>query len=259
MLAVWRAAIYGLPLNAPNGQLGLLNHNRLNMSFSQAEILLGKIIALHKGMRLDDESVSTIERDLMLDHLRKLYDIYLDISVEKGKKIAAAAPPPPPEVVNRPPVPPPPPPAPPVVVPPAPPVVNIPPRPTTPPPPPAPQPRPAAQPTATPRPAGIFSIPTPLAPLFEYRPSRELADKLGDQRVEDLSRALTINERQLYAHELFGKDHQGMLEVIGKLNQMRELDDALQLLVSLANRYNWVEEERMDIAKDFIRLVRRKF
>ena len=58
------------------------------MSFSQAEILLGKIIALHKSMRLDDEAVSTIERDLMLDHLRKLYDIYLNISVEKGKKPA---------------------------------------------------------------------------------------------------------------------------------------------------------------------------
>lgn len=238
------------------------------MSFSQAEILLGKIIALHKSMRLDDESVSTIERDLMLDHLRKLYDIYLNINVEKGKKPAAAAagPPPAPEVANRPPVPPPPPPAPPpppVVIPPPPPVVNIPPRPVTPPP--VPQPRPVVQPAAAPqpaaavRPAGAFSIPSALAPLFEYRPSRELADRLGDQRVEDLSRALTINERQLYAHELFGKDHQGMLEVIGKLNQMRELDDALQLLVSLAGRYNWVEEERVDIAKDFIRLVRRKF
>lgn len=245
------------------------------MSFSQAEILLGKIIALHKSMRLDDEAVSTIERDLMLDHLRKLYDIYLNISVEKGKKTvtgAAGGPPspPPPEVVSRPPVPPPPapvPPPPPVVIPPPPPVVTVPPRPTAPPPPPpVPQPRPAPQPAAAPappaattRPAGISSIPSSLSPLFEYRPSRELADKLGEQRVEDLSRALTINERQLYAHELFGKDHQGMLEVIGKLNQMRELDDALQLLVSLANRYNWVEDERMDIAKDFIRLVRRKF
>lgn len=243
------------------------------MSFSQAEILLGKIIALHKSMRLDDEAVSTIERDLMLDHLRKLYDIYLNISVEKGKKPAtgaAAGSPPPPEAVSRPPVPPPPapaPPPPPVVIPPPPPVVTVPPRPAAPPPPPpVPQPRPAAQPAAAPappaattRPTGVFSIPSSLSPLFEYRPSRELADKLGEQRVEDLSRALTINERQLYAHELFGKDHQGMLEIIGKLNQMRELDDALQLLVSLANRYNWVEEERMDIAKDFIRLVRRKF
>lgn len=256
------------------------------MSFSQAEILLGKIIALHKSMRLDDEAVSTIERDLMLDHLRKLYDIYLNISVEKGKKPAAgaAAGPPPAAAVSRPPVPPPPappasppppvvipppppPPPPPVVIPPPPPVVTVPPRPTAPPPPPpVPQPRPAAQPAAAPAPpaattppAGVFSIPSSLSPLFEYRPSRELADKLGDQRVEDLSRALTINERQLYAHELFGKDHQGMLEIIGKLNQLRELDDALQLLVTLANRYNWVEEERMDIAKDFIRLVRRKF
>lgn len=240
------------------------------MSFSQAEILLGKIIALHKSMRLDDESVSTIERDLMLDHLRKLYDIYLNINVEKGKKpaTAAAGPPPAPAVVSQPPVPPPPapaPPPPPVVIPPPPPVVNIPPRPVTPSPPPVPQPRPvvqpaaAAPPAAAVRPTGAFSIPSALAPLFEYRPSRELADRLGDQRVEDLSRALTINERQLYAHELFGKDHQGMLEVMGKLNQMRELDDALQLLVSLAGRYNWVEEERVDIAKDFIRLVRRKF
>lgn len=239
------------------------------MSFSQAEILLGKIIALHKSMRLDDESISTIERDLMLDHLRKLYDIYLNINLEKGKKSAtgtaatAAGPPPPPEAVNRPPVPPPPvsapPPPPPVVIPPPPPVVNISPRPTTPPPPTVPQPRPATQPAPPPRRADAFSVPSSLAQLFEYRPSRELADKLGDQRVEDLSKALTINERQLYAHELFGKDHQGMLEVIGKLNQLRELDDALQLLVTLANRYNWVEEDRMDIAKDFIRLVRRKF
>lgn len=239
------------------------------MSFSQAEILLGKIIALHKSMRLDDASISTIERDLMLDHLRRLYDIYLNISFEKDKKpaagptMASAGPPSPPETVNRPPVPPPPvvvpPPPPPVVIPPPPPVVNIPPRPTPPPPPPVAQPRPAAQAAAAAPKGDAFSIPASLAQLFEYRPSRELADKLGEQRVEDLSKALTINERQLYAHELFGKDHQGMLEIIGKLNQLRELDDALRLLVTLASRYNWVEEERVDIAKDFIRLVRRKF
>ena len=178
------------------------------MSFSQAEILLGKIIALHKSMRLDDESVSTIERDLMLDHLRKLYDIYLNINVEKGKKPAAAAagppPPPAPAVVSQPPVPPPPapaPPPPPVVIPPPPPVVNIPPRPVTPPPPPVPQPRPvvqpaaAAQPAAAVRPTGAFSIPSALAPLFEYRPSRELADRLGDQRVEDL-----LSQRSLHQY-----------------------------------------------------------
>lgn len=235
-----------------------------NMSLSQAKILLEKINALYKSMALDQGEVTPIERDLMLSYVRQLYEAFLGLEAVSAPAPAKSRPAPPPP-------PPPPAPEPVVIAPPTPAPIPAPePVVVAPPPPPTPA---APPPVAVVAPAPVPPPPTapePIAPaaeaapprieaLFERREARELSEKLGEQRIDDLTKAMAINDRLLYANDLFGKDMKGMNEILDKLNRMRNMDEAKPLLVSLASRYDWPNEERADTARAFIKLVRRKY
>lgn len=251
------------------------------MSLTQAKILLEKINALYKSMSLDQGKVAPIERDLMLSYVRQLYEAFLEQDTEVPAKAAPVAPPAPPVVVAPPPPPPapepvvvtpppapvapppPPPPAPePVVVapppppPPAPAPEPIPVQPVVAPPPPAPQPLAYEPPVIT---TAAEAAPPRIEALFEKKEARELSEKLSEQRIDDLTKALAINDKLLYANDLFGKDMKNMNDTLDKLNRMRSMDDAKPLLVSLASRFDWPNEERADTARTFIKLVRRKY
>lgn len=255
------------------------------MSLTQAKILLEKINALYKSMSLDQGKVAPIERDLMLSYVRQLYEAFLDQEIDAPAKATPVAPPAPPVVVAPPPPPPPPAPEPVVVTPPPPPAPVAPPPPppapapepvvvAPPPPPPAPAPEPipvqpvvvtpppAPQPLAYEPPVTTTSAeaaPPRIEALFEKKEARELSEKLSEQRIDDLTKALAINDKLLYANDLFGKDMKNMNDTLDKLNRMRSMDDAKPLLVSLASRFDWPNEERADTARAFIKLVRRKY
>lgn len=98
-----------------------------------------------------------------------------------------------------------------------------------------------------------------MEPLFAVKTGAELADKLGEQPVKDLTRALSINDRLLYMNELFGKDLEAMNESLKLLNKLESFDSGRSFLVTLAGQYHWLEEERIDIARDFIRLIKRRY
>ena len=122
----------------------------------------------------------------------------------------------------------------------------------------------APPPAPEPTPEPLTKIPAELAPprieaLFEHKQARELSDKLAEQRIDDLTKAMAINDKLLYANDLFGKDMKGMNDVLDKLNHIRSMEDAKPLLVSLASRFDWPNDERADTARAFIKLVRRKF
>lgn len=225
------------------------------MDLQQAKILLEKINALHKSVSLDNGEVSNIERDLMLSYIRQLYEAYLNVesnTASASRKKAAA---PKPKVVEAPPVvekkvaPPPPPPAPkpePVVVP----------------PPPAPEPvaKSAPAPQAVPSPAPAKSNVDPaIKALFKHQAARELSEKLGQQSISDLTRAMSINDKLLYSNELFGRDMARMNEALQKLNGLGSMDEAQDMLVNMAQQFDWTEEERVEVAQSFIKLVRRKY
>ena len=46
---------------------------------------------------------------------------------------------------------------------------------------------------------------------------------------------------------------------LDRLRSMRARHDHRGLLFNLAEQYNWVEEERQPVARDFIKLVRRRY
>jgi hypothetical protein len=240
------------------------------MDLQHAHVLLEKISALQKSISLDKGDISAIERDLMLSYIRQLYEVYRmpAVAVPTAPVVAApaapkAAPAPPPAPAPEPPQPQPAPvvveaPAPP---PPAPaPVVEV---------APPPAPTPAPVPAPAPPPAPVVE-PTPVAPvsrgasaaveaLFHHTAAREVSEKLAQQPITDLTKAMTINDKILYANDLFNRSNDALNQALLQINALPNMDAAKNLLVDLATQYQWTEGERPETAEAFIKLVRRRF
>lgn len=223
------------------------------MNIQQANLLLEKINALHKSINLDDGEVSSIERDLMMSYVRQLYEAYMDT-----KTIAAAKP------IKRKVAPP--------IAKPAPkpePVVEA---KIAPPPPraiPEPTPAPAPKPVVKETPAPIVAPPPAasrtsnsnpaIEALFGHKAATELSEKLSLQNISDLTKALSINDKLLYSNELFGRDMSGMNTILDQLNKLSNMDEAKFLLVGIAEKNNWADGEKSEVAQSFIKLIRRRY
>jgi hypothetical protein len=236
------------------------------MDFKQSKILLDKINALHKSISIEEENISSIERDLMLSYIRQFYESFLNTTPEtlstpakktvKKVKIKKQATPAqeyaPPKKVR---IPdslkdleasiPPPPPEPQVVIP----------------PPPAPEPEVVLPPPPAPKQA-----PAPkAAPLGKYKSlfgnkkAAELSEKLSQQPIKDITRAIAINDRLLYVNDLFGKDTNAYSAGLIKLNNFSSMEEAQNTLLEMAQKYDWLDEEKEDTAQAFVKLVRRRY
>lgn len=256
------------------------------MNLTKAKILLDKINRLYKSMSLDEDNVATIEKDLMRDYVKQLYDAFLQeeaaVSVPvRPKKVTPRptyTPPPaytPPAPVVRKkietiaPPPPPPPvveevtasiartPPPRIVVPPTPKVIN-----TPPPPPPVVESTPIAVVPPKPRKVTPTTVVDPEhADLFEVSTNtKELSEKLGQTRISDLNNAMGLNERIFTVNELFGADNSLYRNVIRDLNNLNSYEEAKAYLsTNVAEKFNWTHKSKRNKAKNFIKLVRRRY
>lgn len=114
-------------------------------------------------------------------------------------------------------------------------------------------------------------IPAPPAPkktkiseemeaIFQHIAFQDLAEKLSQSPVDDIFKALSLNDRLQMARELFGSDKQSFEAVVRTLNGLNSFDEARDYLISLfALRYQWDHPDKSKTAKDFVRAVRRKF
>lgn len=249
------------------------------MNLTKAKILLSKINRLYTSMSLDEGNVAAIEKDLMRDYVKQLYDAFLQEEVTtsipvKPKKIAPQPTYTPPPVVRKkvevvlPP--------PPVVekfvsVPvvkatPPPRVVTSPPPPrvisTPPPPPPVVESSPAPVAIPTPRKVTPTTVVDPEhADLFQVSTdARELSEKLGQTRIADLNNAMGLNERIFTVNELFGANNSLYRNVIRDLNNLNSFEEAKAYLsTNVAEKFNWTKKSKRNKAKNFIKLVRRRY
>jgi hypothetical protein len=246
------------------------------MDLLKAKIYLDKLNREFARMLKDPENIPRIDVDITQSYIRELYDAFLSDapeakSVTTPRKVVepppvvappppVVAPPPPPPVVVAPPPPPvvvEPPPPPPVVVappPPPPPVVVEPPPPPpvamTPPPPQPPTPNPVAATVS----AGDADV------LFEYREAKELSEKLSDTAISDLKRAISLNDRLMIQRELFGNDNPVFEAALTTLNNASGFEAAkAYLLNECIGRFDWLHKNKVETAKSFIRLVRRRY
>ena len=245
-------------------------------------------------MSLDEENVAPIEKDLMRDYVKQLYDAFLQSEehavpvTPTPRRVATPKPtytqpavvrqkvatPPPPVVKTIPVVKTAPPPA--VVE-----TVHV---VNTPPPPPPPPPVveevvatrtvPVTPSVVAQKP--VIAVPTPRpqkaatnyaavdpehADLFDINlDSKELSEKLSLTKINDLNNAMGLNERIFTVNELFGADNSLYRNTIRDLNALNSFDEAKAYLSSnVAEKFNWTQKNKRNKAKIFIKLVRRRY
>ncbi len=223
------------------------------MDFQKSKIYLDKLNREFARMSKDPENTVRIDVDIMASYIRELYDaIYSEASdyvapkpepapvrypqrpavAEPIVEIAPPAPPQPMMAEVPPPAPPPP-------------MREEPPAPASPPP-------PAPQRAAAPASVGLDV-------LFEEKQAKELSEKLAESAIADLKKAIALNDRLLYTSELFAGDGQAFERALAALNSAAHFDEARDYLVQhCAVQYTWTDKNRLDIAKAFVKLVRRR-
>ncbi len=88
----------------------------------------------------------------------------------------------------------------------------------------------------------------------------ELSDRLSKSPIHDLSKALGINDKHLVVNELFNNQIEDFQETIDVLNAKYSFDDAKTYLVRhVIDKYKWLDEEKLDRAREFIKLIERRF
>ncbi len=236
------------------------------MNLQKAKILLEKINRLYKSMSLDEENVAAIEKDLMRDYIKQLYDTFMqedmvDIPVKKGspapkktyspppvvRKHIEVTPPPPPKIVEE-------------IAPaieeeePAPAAVKI-------------EETPVRQPfkpaVAPPR---LTRKPPPKINLKHEElftqeiESNELSQKLSLTPIKNLNKAMGLNERIFTINELFGGDNGAFKTVMNDLNKLATFEEAkIYLSQNVADKYDWASKTKRNKAKNFIKLIRRRY
>ncbi len=244
------------------------------MDLLKTKIYLDKLNREFARLSKDPENIVRIDVDIVASYVRQLYDAVLsDANAPVATTPAPRAEPTP---TRRPAAP-----RPPQMEEPAP----IPAIPVPPPPPPIVVPEPVREPTPPPAaqpPKVVEEKPAPAAPsepevvhvktpsahafsaeaeaLFEEKQARELSEKLSELPIADLKKAIALNDRLLLTRELFSGDGQAFDAALTALNSYTQFADAKSYLLDhCVIRYGWLDKKRVDTAKHFIKLVRRRY
>lgn len=230
------------------------------MDLLKTKFYLDKLNREFARMSKDPETIVRIDVDIMASYVRELYDAVLSeeepaVKQEPAPRRPASSRPAVPErpatPIQAPPAPPPPAPAPPPAeeeMPPA----------APPPPPPVMEEKPEV--AAPVRLKAPVSAPVEADALFEEKQVKELSEKLAEQPVADLKKAIALNDRLLLTRELFAGDGKAFESTIGALNGFTHFEEAKAYLIEhCVGRYMWLDKKRVEEAKTFIKLVRRRY
>jgi len=87
---------------------------------------------------------------------------------------------------------------------------------------------------------------------------REVSERLADEQVPDLRKAISLNDRFRFTNELFQGDHSLYDEAIRNLNGFGSMDQALRWLeTECFGKLGWKVDDELCV--QFVSLVRRRF
>lgn len=96
--------------------------------------------------------------------------------------------------------------------------------------------------------------------LFTVISAKELSEKLSQSPIKDIKKSMGLNERILTQNELFGGDKAMFDLTLDTLNKLPDFNQAkLFLIQNAATKYKWTAKVRKGRAKEFIKLVKRRF
>ena len=104
------------------------------------------------------------------------------------------------------------------------------------------------------------AVSSALSELFEINTGEDLSDKLSQTPVTDLTKVMGINEKILTVNELFGGDSKEMNNILVALNGLNSYDEAKSVLMrSVATKYDWADSNKVNKARNFIKLIQRRY
>lgn len=96
--------------------------------------------------------------------------------------------------------------------------------------------------------------------LFEKKVAVDLSEKLSATPIKDLKNSMGINERFLNISELFKGNAIAFNDTISLLNSLSDFNSAkAHIVTSLAPQYDWLDDRRKNLAKSFIKKIRRRY
>ena len=96
--------------------------------------------------------------------------------------------------------------------------------------------------------------------LFIFKQATDLAAKLSESPVSDLSKVLGVNEKLLYTRELFGGDNAKFTNAVSFFNNASYFDKARSFMeYNLIEEYAWLSKEKKATAREFVKLIRRRY
>ncbi|HOY15426.1 MAG TPA: hypothetical protein PLY70_19900 [Saprospiraceae bacterium] len=100
----------------------------------------------------------------------------------------------------------------------------------------------------------------PMEKLFIISKAVDLSDKLSMSRIDDIHKAMGINERLFNQNELFGGNGALFSETLTRLNQFASFDEAKEYLKNgVAKENKWDSETKWAKAQQFVKLVYRRY
>lgn len=118
------------------------------------------------------------------------------------------------------------------------------------------------KPNIEPVPAAVKpnAMPASIIELFEVRRGSELSDKLNELPLRDINRAIGFADRMEIIQTLFGGQRQLFDQIVTDLNNLKSYEEAREFLgTGPAIHYKWDHDDRREKAVEFIRLIRRRY
>jgi hypothetical protein len=96
--------------------------------------------------------------------------------------------------------------------------------------------------------------------LFFFKQATDLASKLSEKPIPNLSKALAVNEKLNYVQQLFAGETAKFGEAFNYFNEAASFEIARKYMeINLIKQYNWLSREKKNTAKEFIKLIRRRY
>ncbi len=96
--------------------------------------------------------------------------------------------------------------------------------------------------------------------LFEVNYGNELSQKLSQIPIKDLTKAFSINERIFTVKELFKGDKDSFEKVIGDLDKLTSLEEAKDYLIkNIIEKHGWDNPKMLKKVKGFVATIKRRY
>lgn len=96
--------------------------------------------------------------------------------------------------------------------------------------------------------------------IFKDFTSTELSEKLSMLPIKDLKKAFGLNEKIFTINELFNGDNAFFDKIMDDMNQLNSPEEAKKYIITnIAKRFNWDSDHKIKKAEQFFRTIRRRY